>query len=56
MGYKMNMKKCGCGLKATKGKMGGAVKIPELLNDVKGKKELEELILREVPKKYVSFR
>lgn len=57
MTYKMKISKCGCGIKATKPKMtGGKIKEPEILKETKGKKELENLVLRANPQKYVSFR
>jgi len=56
MAYKMKVSKCGCGIKVSRPTMGGNVKQPEVLKETKGKAELEKLVLRENPKKYVSFR
>jgi len=57
MGYKMKMIKVGNGFKVSKNKINDvSLKKPEILKETKGKKELENLVLRENPKKFVSFR
>jgi len=57
MTYKMKMIKCGSGFKTSKNKINDvSLKKPEILKETKGKKELENLVLRENPKKFVSFR
>jgi hypothetical protein len=57
MAYKMKVSKCGCGIKVSRPKMDSvSIKKPDVIKEVKGKEDLEKLVLRENPKKYVSFR
>jgi hypothetical protein len=57
MTYRMKMVKCGTGYKTSKNKIEDvSLKKPEILKETKGKAELEKLVLRENPKKFVSFR
>jgi hypothetical protein len=57
MGYRMKMIKVGNGFKVSKNKIEDvSLKKPEVLKETRGKAELEKLVLRENPKKFVSFR
>ncbi len=57
MVYRMKMIKVGNGLKVSKTKIEDvSLKKPEVLKETRGKAELEKLVLRENPKKFVSFR
>ena len=52
---KMRLIKVGSGYKTVKTVGNGAPKNIEELKDVRGKAELEKLVLRETPQKYVRF-
>ena len=52
---KLKVMKSGYGYKTVKTIGNGAPKNIEDLKDIKGKAELEKLVLRETPQKYVRF-
>ena len=52
---KMKLIKVGSGYKTVKKMGNGAPKNIEELKDIKGKAELEKLVLRQSPQKYVKF-